>query len=252
MQLIESSLVKNFCDKIKFWNFNKGAKVCGLDLAEGYENFKLYIELPHIPSINVLNNFLPESLSQKFLHYGQYWDSSRSSSLALGFKIDNSLCFKNYFHIKFKNNFEEILYKENLSFLSLLKINPSSLLKGISYEIKDEKDYYDKFYVYVKDKIDIAKVLSFKFKDYKIDTKEVEELEIYATSEKYKINIVNVMNNFEVKQNVLDSVPERYHSRIKQYSTYLKAEPIYSGFTKDKICSVYFSLTNKQENVLNI
>jgi hypothetical protein len=252
MQLIESQELKDFCNKIKLHNFNQGAKLCGLDLANGYENFKLYIELPHVPSLEVLNEFLPEKFSHSFLHYSKYWDPYRSSSLALGFKIDNSLISKNYFHIKFDKSFKEILYNNNLSFLSLLKIDPTLLEKGISYEIESEEKYYDKFYVYVKNEIDIAKVMSVKFKNTDIKIEEIEELEIYATSKKYKINIVNKMNNFEIKQNVWNSIPEIYHSKVKEYSSYLNSEPVYTGFTKDKICSVYFSLTNKKENVLNI
>ena len=252
MQLIQSPKLKDFCNKIKFYNFNKGAKVCGLDLTENYENFKLYIELPFVPSLQILNNFLPNNISEKFLYFSKYWDKNRSSSLALGYKIDNQLEAKDYFHIKFNKEFQEVFYGENLSFLKLLKINPSLLEKGISYEIKSSENYYDKFYVYVKNKEDIAKLISLKFKDVKIDVNEIEELEIYTTPKKYKINIVNKMNNFVVSQNVWQTIPKEYIDKVKEYSSYLGAEPIYSGFTKDKICSVYFSLTNKKENILNI
>lgn len=252
MNILKHPRLKEFCDRIKKYNFNTKAKLCGLDLKDETETFKLYVELTEIPKVKVIEEFLGKIGAEKFLFYSKYWEPARSSGLAFGIKIDNNGGVRNYFHIKFKDNYHDVLHRENLSFLGLLRISLSSLKKGISYEIETEDDYYNKFYVYIHNKEDIKKVLEFKHKDLPANIDEIEELEIYATACKYKINIVNKMYEFNVHQDVWNIIPKNHLERVKEYSTALQAEPVYTGYTKDNICSIYFSLTNKPNNILQL
>ena len=252
MNLLKHPRLEEFCNRIKKYELNSKAKVCGLDIKGEEETFKLYIELLQIPKPNIIKEFLGKMGTEKFLHYSKHWEPNRSSGLAFGIKIDNKGKIRNYFHIKFKEQYNDVLHKENLSFLGLLRIQLSSLKKGISYEIETEDKYYDKFYVYIHNKDEIAKVLNFKHKELFPNLDEIEELEIYSTASKYKINIINKMYNFDVRQDVWQTIPPSCVKRVQEYSDCLQAEPVYTGFTKDSICSVYFSLTNKSSNILNI
>lgn len=252
MNLIEHPKIKEFCERIKKYKLNSKAKVCGLDIKDDHETFKVYVELLSIPSIDIAEEFLGKQAAQKFLFYSKHWEPKRSSGLAFGIKVDNKGTIRNYFHIKFKDEYDNVLHKENLSFLGLLRIKLSTLKKGISYEIESENSYYDKYYVYVHDKEEIAKVLNFKHKDLLANLDEIEELEIYSTATKYKINVVNKMYNYKVYQDVWQTIPASCVEQVQKYSILLQTEPVYTGFTKDGICSVYFSLTNKSSNVLTL
>lgn len=253
MQLIKHPKVIDFCEKIKKFNLNTKAKGCGLDLKNEYENFKIYIEIPKLVNFEIIETFLGKQITKDFLYYIENWDSERKSGLAFGFKIDNKGNHKNYFHIKLKKEYKDILYKKNLFFLNLLKIPPYDLKKGISYEINHDYTFYKKFYVYIQNKQDIKKIMLYKLKDLKYDLNEIEELEIYATENNYKINVINRMHeNFNIKQNVWNCISDSYSGRISEYSSFLKCDPIYTGYTKDGTHSVYFCLTDKPNNILNI
>ena len=249
-KLIYSKHIAEFCSKIKQHQFNKGAKVCGLDVGENFLNFKIYIELPDIPSYNTLCDFLPPADAEQFLYYADFWDKSRESSLALGFKIDSNNVAKNYYHIKFIPDFQGNEFNINFEFLKILNIDINTLKKGISAEIPTNNTSYKKYYVYAHSVTHIEKILAFK--NIKCAVNQVEELEMYTSHNNFKINIVNFDDGFKVKQDVLSIIPSRHHEYIASCSAYLDSKPMYSGVTKNKIYSVYFSLTNKNQNIFEI
>jgi len=249
-KLIYSEGIASFCKKIKHYQFNTGAKVCGLDVGENFLNFKIYIELPSIPDFNTLCSFLPSNEASDFLQYANHWDKSRESSLALGFKIDSNNIAKNYYHIKFTPEYSDDNFNVNFEFLNILKIDINKLKKGISAEIPTSDTSYKKHYVYAHNPMHIEKILAFK--NIKCKLEQVEELEMYTSYNNFKINIVNFDDGFKVKQDVLSVIPNQYHDIIISCSKHLDSEPMYSGVTKNKIYSVYFSLTNKQNNIFAI
>lgn len=250
--LINKPELLEFCNFIKKFNLNKGAKVVGLDLKENYLNFKTYIELQEIPNSEILTTFLGPNCEEEFKSLIPFWDKKRESGLAFGIKLDSKNNIKKYFHIKFKENLDLIMFKKQFLFLNLLKININSLKKGISYEIYSDSNFYKKFYVYIENPSDIKKVLACKKLLFNLSIEEIEELELYATEETFKINIVNRNDNFLVKQNIWQTIPGKYKTPLLEYSQILEAEPMYTGFTTEDIVSVYFSFTNKENNILNI
>lgn len=250
--LINNPIINNFCEKIKKFNLNKKAKLCGVDYGDNdYLNFKLYIELIDVPSKEILLNFLDEYNASRFLYYSKFWNKERESSLALGIKLDSNDKVDLYYHIKFDHIFPDENYLNNFIFLKFLNININSLLKGISVEICKEKKEYIKYYVYVNNPVDIEKILISKgYKGFSI--KEIKELELYSSKDKFKINIINKIDNFTTKQDIWSTVPSKYIDLIKESSLILDSQPIYNGFTTTNIVSVYYSLTNKPFNILNI
>jgi hypothetical protein len=250
--LINKPELLEFCNFIKKFNLNKGAKVVGLDFKEDYLNFKTYIELLEIPNLEIINFFLGSNCSKEFETLLSYWDNKRESGLAFGIKLDSNNNIRKYFHIKFKETLDLIMFKKQFLFLNLLKIDINKLKRGISYEIFSDSEFYKKFYVYIEDPGHIKKVLAYKKLLFNLSIEEIEELELYATDKKFKINIVNRNDNFQVKQNVWQTIPEKYKTSLTEYSQILEAEPMYTGFTTEDIVSVYFSFTNKQNNILNI
>lgn len=252
LEIINKPEMIDFCSLIKKHHLNKRAKVIGLDIKEDYLNFKLYTELLNFPEEEIINSFLEQNCAEEFKKYLKMWDPQRESGLAFGLKIDTLNNIKKYFHVKFKQSVDFLLFKNQFLFLNLLKINPLLLNKGISYEISSDLNFYKKFYVYVENPDQIKNVLSYKKKLFNLNIEEIQELEIYATSNKIKINIVNKNDNFLVKQNIWQTVPDKFHSILKEYSKILNSDPMYTGFTSEELLSVYFSFTNKKDNILNI
>ena len=250
--LINCLEVKDFCSFIKAHNLAQRAKVCGIDLASNYLNFKLYVELMQVPSNKIIEEFLDSKTTIQFLKWSEYWDSSRYSSLAFGVKIDTNGIFKKYFHVKFKPDFEEVMFANQFFFLKVFGIDLVTALKGISYEILADNSFYEKFYVYIKTPQDIAKVLAYKKMSYNLDLQQIDELELYATKNSLKINIINKMNDFVVEQNVWQTIPEKMQPILKECVQILDAEPIYTGITSAGIVSAYFSFTKKTDNLLNL
>jgi hypothetical protein len=251
-ELIHNFKVTEYCKFITSRELNKGAKVCGVDLKEDFLNFKLYTELLEIPSEEITEEFLGTRLAEEFYKWSSFWDKSRESGLAFGLKLDSNNVSKKYFHVKFKPCFDQVLYKEQFFFLKLLNINVTSLLKGISYEIESGDNFYSKFYVYVKNPIDIKKVLMYKKMLYNLNIDEIDELELYATEKTFKINIVNKTNNFVAKQDVWQTIPDAHKQSLKDCSVVLDCEPTYTGITTAGVVSAYFSFTKKSNNILNL
>lgn len=251
-ELIHNSKLNKFCSFVKFYNLNKGAKVCGVDLQQDYINFKLYIELLEIPSTEIINEFLEPNAAAEFLKWVPFWDETRKSGLAFGLKVDTSNIHKKYFHIKFKKNFNSLLFDKQFLFLKLLKINAVTLLKGISYEIETDNNFYEKFYVYIKDPLEIKKVLCYKKMLHKLDINEIEELELYATKNSFKVNVINKLDNFTVKQNIWQTIPDNLTHYLKECITILNCNPMYTGITSSGVVSAYFSFTKKDNNILDI
>lgn len=249
--LINNSYLQEYCQTIKYYGLNNGAKLCGIDVKEDYLNFKLYTELLEVPSTEIIATILGTKFVEDFVNWAQFWDTNRKSSLAFGFKIDTQDIYKKYFHVKFKPDFEKILFETKFLFLKALKINVNSLLKGISYEIISEEKYYVKFYVYVKDPQQIRKVLSYKNMK-NLDINEIEELELYATKDSFKVNVINKLDNFTVKQRVWETIPDKFKQTVKECESVLECSPIYTGITSQDVVSAYFSFTNKPVNILNI
>ena len=250
--LIHNTDLVEFCLFVKKHKLNCGAKVCGVDLKEDYVNFKLYIELLTIPSQTIVQEFLDHKIALEFFYWANYWDTTRNSSLAFGLKADNNNVTRRYFHVKLKKTFESILFPEQFFFLKLLRIDVNSLLKGISYEIAKDNTFFKKFYVYIRNPVDIKKVLVYKKMLFDLDIEEIEELELYATNNSVKINIINKLHNFEVKQKVWQTIPNNLKSSLQHWATTLDCKPMYTGMTSSNIVSAYFSFTTKPDNILNI
>ena len=252
LRLINKPKVAQFCSFVKNHNLNQRAKVCGIDLKEDYLNFKLYIELLEVPPIDTIEEFLQTDVTSEFLKWSTYWDKTRYSSLAFGIKIDTQENYRKYFHVKFKPCFDQIMFERQFLFLRLLKINITSALKGISYEIDSDNKFYPKFYLYIREAQDIQKVLAYKKMLHNLDVKEIEELELYATETSFKINIINKIYNFKTKQKIEQTIPKELLLSLKECATILDCEPIYTGLTSSGTTSAYFSLTTKQNNILSI
>jgi hypothetical protein len=250
--LINKPEMKEFCLFIKNFHLNKRAKVIGLDLKENYLRFKFYTELLKIPDKEILNSFLGPQCAEEFKFYASMWDPQRESGLAFGLKVDSLNIVQKYFHIKFEDNLKILMFEKQFLFLKMLKINPFLLKKGISYEITSDLNFYKKFYVYIYDPNLIKIVLGYKKLLSNLDISQIQELEIYATEKTIKINIVNKNDNFKIKQNVWQSIPEKYKKDLQTYSKVLEAEPMYTGFTSEDVLSVYFSFTNKIDNILGV
>lgn len=251
-ELIHKSEVATFCSFVKYHKLNQRAKVCGVDLATNYLNFKLYIELLEVPSSNVIGEFLDPALALEFLKWCTFWDKSRCSSLAFGIKIDTNGCFKKYFHVKFSPNFNDVLFPSKFFFLKALRVDLNAALKGISYEIQSDGTFYQKFYVYIKDPREIKRVLAYKNMLYNLDVEEIDELELYATSKSFKVNVINKMDNYKVKQDVWQTIPAHLTSLLQECVEVLDCPPVYTGATSMGIVSVYFSFTTKNNNVLKL
>lgn len=252
LQLINKLEVSEFCLFIKKYNLNQRAKVCGIDLKENYLNFKIYIELLEVPPINVIQEFLESTMALEFLKWSTYWDKTRYSSLAFGIKVDTEGNCKKYFHVKFKPCFDQILFDKQFFFLKLLRIDISSALKGISYEIDEHNNFYPKFYLYIKTPQDILKILAYKKMLHNLDINEIEELELYATENSFKINIINKIYDYKTKQKLEQTIPNKLLNSLKECEIILDCEPIYTGLTSNGTTSAYFSLTTKQNNILSI
>lgn len=250
--LIYNPDLNSFCSFIKRNNLNKGARLCGVDLKGAYTNFKLYIELLQIPSNKLVLEFLGPTLGTHFFDWCRYWDDTRKSGLAFGIKVDTNNACKKYFHIKFKKTFDQVLFSSRFAFLRLLKIDINQLFKGISYEITSDKEFTEKFYLYIKDPLSIKKVLCYKQMLYNLDVNEIEELELYGTADSFKINIINQLDNFKVKQDIWQTIPSDLNPQLKEWSSMLNCDPIYTGTTSTGVTSAYFSFTTKRDNILNI
>ena len=78
-------------------------------------------------------------------------------------------------------------------------------------------------------------------------------VEVKGLSEKIvKADVAIWSINFEVKSNVWENIPDIYKQQVKQDSYILQSQPAYVGKTSDDVVSVYYSLTNKPNNILNI
>lgn len=251
--LINKPEVRNFCLFIKNNKLNQKAKMCGVDVASpDYLNFKIYTELLDIPSKKINQEFLGKEIAKDFLYWSNFWDPTRSSGLAFGIKIDTKGVYRKYFHVKFKKDFDKILFENQFFFLKLLKIDVFKALKGISYEILSKDIYFQKFYIYVTNLDEIQRILSYKKMLFKLDPKKIQELELYATETSFKINIINKIDNFNTTQDVYQTIPTQSLPLIKECATILDCEPIYTGKTSLDVTSAYFSFTNKPNNILTL
>jgi hypothetical protein len=249
--LIAHAEIINFCKNIKQYELNKNAKVCGVDYSNANTAFKLYVELIQVPSRQCIENFLPDVLIEDFLHYCTSWDSTRKSGLAFGIKIDNCYNTRIYYHVKFNKTYSFKEVSRQLNFLTLLGIKLNDVEKGISVEYDSKNVLMVKHYFYIKNKTHIAKILAYK-KWSNVDLSNIEELEIYATPTKHKINIIHIDEDYKIKCNIWEMIPVRYQEQVKQDSITLSSEPAYVGRTSDDVLSIYYSLTNKQDNILDI
>jgi hypothetical protein len=250
-QLLKSKDLTKFCDAIKQHALNNGARLCGVDYCHDRVSFKLYVELMSIPDKQCIKQFLSNESATSFVDYCKHWDSSRKSGLAFGIKVDTLGNTRSYYHIKFKQSFVFDEVYSQLVFLKLLGINASMLAKGISAEVDSNNNFVIKHYYYVTDKTHIAKVLSYKKFAIK-DIDLIRELEIYATKTKHKINIIYNDDGFKVDADVWEHIPDKYKKQVTQDIKTLGSDPSYVGRTSDDVLSVYYSLTNKSNNILNI
>jgi len=246
-QMISCPSVKQFCKDIHSYNIDNAAKMIGIDIKDAQlKRIKLYTELTEIPNVSVISNMLYPTEIDAFNEYMPWWDSTRASGLAFGVKTDIYNIPTKYFHIKFKPTYTNILYYNQFNFIKYLGIDFNSLLKGISYD--NEKS---KFYLYVNDKRDITRILKYKKIDNNVDVGLIEELEIYATEDSFKINIINNINNYSTKQNIKNIIPKNCLEIVSKIEYLVKSPPIYNGISTNNIYSVYYSLTNK-ENIYDL
>lgn len=223
-------------------------KLGGIDIKDDYLCFKIYIELYTFPTEQIITKYLTSKLITEIQGIQPYWDPARESGLGLGYKIDAAQ-ERRYFHVKFNSKFSGGIPNKNISYLKILGIDFSTLLKGISYEIRTDETFYKKHYFYIKDPPSIKKVLLYHKIGDTLDLSNIEELEMYSTETKTKVNIINNNDNYQIKQNVWTSVPAKYVNTVKQCEEILNSNLLYTGTTSDGVFSSYFCLTKKQYNL---
>ena len=274
-QLITHPPIVDFCTNIKSLNLNEYAKLCGIDYFMENLAFKLYIELKEAPSKETCKTFLQnDNVVDLFLKNLPYWKPERVSSLAFGIKIDNLFDVRTYFHIKFDENY--VFETPNVALLARFKaigVDFNKRLKGMSVEYNlNTSELVNKNYYYITNKAEIIKILNYEnIKKESFTINDLKELEIYTTPSLYKVNIIkqyvyeDVMNSKPYlnlrsygdkdifNESVYKLIPPEYHEKVKHHSAYLKIDPYFVGLTSDKKrISVYFSLTNKENNILGL
>lgn len=250
-KLLQDPTLLEWCKSVSKEN---GAKGCGVDFSSNFFALKVYVGLESVPTN--LADFVDYNTLKEINKLLPYWDKTRESNLCVGYKIDSQGNRRKYFHMKLISKFNQYLYEKELLFLKLCGINLSLLPKGISYEMNVDNPSlsYKKYYFYVKQRSDIHKVLLFKQMASRLNIEDIQELEIYCTENKHKVNIVNNLNEqfLPSQMNTYECVPQEYYSYIKEIEQYLNTQLAYTGKTSDDVYSAYFSLTNKKNNLLNL
>lgn len=272
-QLITHTSIVDFCTNIKSLKLNQYAKLCGVDYFMENLAFKLYIELKEAPSKEMCKMFLQnDDVIDLFLKNLPYWKPCRVSSLAFGIKIDDLFNVRTYFHIKFDENY--VFETPNVTLLTRFKaigVDFNKRLKGMSVEYNlNTSELINKNYYYITNKAEVIKILNYEnIKKESFTISDLKELEIYTTPSLYKVNIIkqyfyeDVMNSKPylnitkdedaLNRSVYKLIPVEYHEKVKSHSAYLKTNPYFVGLTSDKKrISVYFSLTNKENNILGL
>lgn len=246
--LLENQELKNWYAKTKqhgLW-VDGADKVGGFDFYQNEATFKIYLQLKELLPNSILLDFVSKDALSEIRKFEKFWDSKRESSLAIGLKIDTQENIRQYYHIKFNSDFSEINHADQLTFLRLCGISLKNIPKGISFEMPLNKHVYEKkYYYYIKNKFDIKKVLILKNMENGLDVSHIDELEIYATPSKSKINVVNNNDNYIIKQrSIWQSVPQLYHNRMREAEALLCSPLMYTGKTSEDVYSGYFCLSN--------
>ena len=217
----------------------------GFTIDGNHLQFKNYYELKEIPSDELLSEFLPEIDSFKMV--SKFWDKSIKSSLAFGLKLDEKET--KYFHVKFGKNTPFIMMPKPPILIGLLENKrPES---GISYEYVDDK-ITKKYYLYITDKNDMSKVLTFT--KMGANVLELEHLECYYMDSKdFKVNLIYESPKF-TKPNLgklSDETRKTYDKVVKFLLEHNK--PIwYVGKTKSGKVSIYFTATDDKDFIENL
>jgi hypothetical protein len=239
-------------EKLNKWGDLTQAKLCGVDFNFKETTFKFYLELKSFPSISLLENFFFKNVAEEIASYEPYWDPTKCSGLGLGFKINTKGTYRNYFHIKFNSLYKDMLYSNKFAFLKILGIDTKNLDRGISFEVPNNQEAYKKFYLYIRTPQEIKKVLASKNITTDLDISKIEELELYASPNTSKINIINNNDFYKISQSLWDTVPKCYEDQVKECEAQLQSPLLYTGFTADGTFSCYFSLTNIFPNIVNL
>lgn len=255
--LLKQKVFLNWIDTVKSAELVRAckppqAKLCGLDFNSEELTFKVYLELNDFPTISILEQFFSVEVSKEIFSYKEFWDPSKCSGLGLGFKISTNGSYRNYFHIKFKSSYNNILYPNKFAFLKILGIDLTLLNCGISFEVPNNKEPYKKFYTYIQSSADIKKVLVTKKINAELDLTQIEELELYASPTTFKVNIINNNDFYQIKQSLWNTVPQKHAEELKGYEKEIGSPLLYTGFTNNDTFSCYFSLTNINPNKINL
>ena len=259
-KLLEHQSLQKWTSKIKYFGLNNSsnqAKLCGIDLYKDYVRLKAYIELFDLPEENVLLDFFPKTVVTDLQHLYQYKDPTLGFSFGLGFKIDNNGKEENYLHLKLLPTCQDHLrdtfpkLKSMLINFKILGINSHVLHKGISYECSTS-NINKKIYFYIKDPLQIKKILLSKKLYQNLDISYIDHLEMYSCLHTNKINIVNNNDYYIIRQDAWLVVPEHYKQNLKRCESLFKSDLLYTGFREDNIFSAYYSLSNIKDNIFGL
>lgn len=205
--------------------------------------FKNYYELWEVPSDELLAEFLPEIDSFKML--AQFWDKQVKSSLALGLKLTETVETK-YFHVKFGGLTKCVVMPRPPALVSLLKCK--SPPGGMSYEYTNGK-VARKYYLYIEDHDDMAKVLALH--KLQINPSDLEHLECYYTDDRdFKVNAIYL----EPPSNI-DCLKEKSTKTCQEAIDFIlnHGKKIwYIGMTKSGKLSLYWTTTDDKDFIQNL
>lgn len=207
--------------------------------------FKNYYELKEIPSDELLAEFLPEIESFKLL--AQFWDKTLKSSLALGLKLDEKET--RYFHVKFGGLTKFVIMPRPPALISILQErNPNA---GMSYEYCEGK-VVKKYYLYIENKNDIAKVLAVN--KIKAEPSDLEQLECYYTDDKdFKVNLIYVRPPLSSPELAgLDKETRASYEEAAKFLLACKKPVWYIGVTKSLKVSIYWTTTDDKDFINNL
>ena len=203
--------------------------------------FKNYYELKEIPSDSVLAEYFPEIESFKMM--SQFQDKTVKFSLVVGNKTDG-VKETQYFHVKFGGLTKFVIMPKPPALISILQVrNPNA---GMSYEYTDGI-LNKKYYLYIENPNDMAKVL--KLKGINADVEKLEHLECYYTDGgDFKVNLIYFRPPEDYSGLVtLDDASRITHERVAKFLLDHRKSVWYIGVTKSRKFSVYFTATDDKD-----
>lgn len=222
------------------WYSTAYSNLLGFTIDGNRLQFKNYYELGHIPSDELIAEYLPEI--NLFKNTAQFQDNVVKFSLVLGQKLSDKKETK-YFHVKFGANSPYVIQPKP-AFIRLLE--EKSPWSGISYEYTG-KTVAKKHYLYIENKTDIAKVLALN-KIKNVNPDDLEHLECYYTDNDFKVNLIYIEPGF--KQPIfepLDDDTQKTYVKVLNFLADHDKKVWYVGLCKSKKFSVYFTCTDDKD-----